>query len=126
MAVATNDNVIQFAAPTPAAWGTITHLGFHKSATGTTTFAGGSALDTSRATSIGADVEIPAGDLTITIPDGELTTYGVGQAFDGLLGTTGSIYISLHTASPGSNGANEVSGNAYARIAVAVSDITVS
>lgn len=30
-----------------------------------------------------------------------------------------TVYLSLHTAAPGLNGANEVSGNAYARIAVA-------
>lgn len=31
---------------------------------------------------------------------------------------SGTLYLSLHTASPGLNGANEVSGNAYARVAV--------
>lgn len=29
-----------------------------------------------------------------------------------------TVYISLHTADPGETGANEVSGNAYARVAV--------
>lgn len=35
------------------------------------------------------------------------------------LATTGWAYLSLHTASPSTNGANEVSGGSYARVAVA-------
>ena len=34
------------------------------------------------------------------------------------LATTGWAYISLHTADPGTTGASEVSGGAYARVAV--------
>ena len=125
MAVATNDNVIQFAAPTPAAWGTLSYLGFHDAATGTANFIGSSALDTSRATSIGADVEIPAGDFTVTQPNGEYTDYGAERALNGALGN-GSIWVSAHTGDPGTTGANEVSGNAYARVEVAVSDLTIT
>lgn len=124
-AVATNDSVIQFPAPTPADWSTITHLGVHRAQTGTANFLGGSALDTARATSIGADVEVPAGDMTLTFPNGEWSNYGVEQAMIGALGST-SVWVSLHTSDPGLTGAGEVVGNAYARVEVAVTAITVT
>lgn len=53
-----------------------------------------------------------------------LQNEGAEDMLQGLLGKT--TYLSLHTANPGSTGASELQGNAYARVAVAASDWTIT
>ena len=54
-----------------------------------------------------------------------LTQDGKKLIFDGgLIGAT--VYISLHSAAPTNAGKNELAGNAYARVAVASANWTVS
>jgi hypothetical protein len=54
-----------------------------------------------------------------------VSTYLAGKIIDLLFNdsdfdpSSGSIYVSLHSADPGATGASELSGNAYARVAVA-------
>ena len=129
MATATNNNEIQTVQPT-ALWGTVSHLSVHKAATGGTTYIGFTPLDTNRTPSIGQRIQFAAGAVDIVINDqgtgGEFGVYGAQQALGGIFGS-GTIYVGLHTAAPGTSGTTaEVAGGNYARIAVAAGDWTVS
>ena len=120
MATIDNDNTIQF--PTPsAAWSQPTHFGLFVSASGSgaANFLGGDQLSaTVSAPAIGADVQFAAGAFDITIPDatGDLTAAGAGKAADGVV--SGGVWVSLHSADPGSTGTNELTGGDYARVEV--------
>ena len=124
MATATNTAIIQYAQPI-GNWTTPTHYGFWTSATGGT-WLGGDALTSSVVQpTTGANVNFAATALTITVPDGEFAAAGSRRAVEqGILGI--SVYVSLHSADPGTTGASEITGNAYARVAVASSGWTFS
>ena len=129
MATATNDNQLQSAQPT-ASWGAVSHLSLHKSATGSTTYIGFTALDTSRTPAIGQRIQFAAGAIDIVINDqgtgGEFGSYGAEQALEGIF-DSGTIYVGLHTAAPGTNGTtSEVSGGGYSRISEGNANWTVS
>lgn len=126
MATATTSGVVQFPTPT-AVWGDPTYAGLHKTISGTSAadFLGSTALSADvSAPAIGADVEFAAGTVTITVPEGELTPEGAKIAIQAII--AGTRYISLHTADPGNNGSNELSGGAYARVAIASNGWTLS
>lgn len=57
---------ITFAAPSPSAWGTVTHFGLFTAASGSTEYWGGDQLDTPRATAVGVALSFAAGELTHT------------------------------------------------------------
>lgn len=116
MADRSNTATIQFPTPT-AAWADPTHFGIWTASSGGS-FLGGEALTTNvDAPSTGDDVEFGAGNLTVEIPDGDFTATGAGRGLDGFL--AGTLYISLHSGAPGNNGADELSGGGYARVAIA-------
>ena len=118
MAFARNTNVVQFPTPQSGGWSAPTHFGLWTEATAGT-FLGSSPVDGSpEAPAIGADVEFGATQLVIEIPNGELTNDGATRAVQGFV-NAGTIYVSLHSSAPGTTGANELSGNEYARVAVA-------
>ena len=64
--VVSNIIPITFAAPSPAAWGTVTHFGLHRAAT-TDVLDFWAALAVARATAIGQPLTFAAGDLTVTV-----------------------------------------------------------
>lgn len=125
MAIATNDNVVQYPEPSPNAWPEVDHVGLWTAATGGT-FLGGGDLTTAVTPGAGDDVRFAVGDLDIVLTTAGISTMGEIRALQGYVGSTGSVYVSLHSGDPGETGANEINGNAYARVAVAVSDLTIS
>ena len=48
---------------------------------------------------------------------------GAEKALNGLF--SGTVYVSHHSAAPGNTGANEISGNGYGRVALALADVTI-
>lgn len=113
MSVARNSAAITFGPPT-ANWLAPTHGGVWTAETGGMLI-GWSPLTTAVAVpQTGASVTIPIGSVSVTIPhSGEFTEDGADRAITGWL--TGSTYASLHSAAPTDTGANELSGNGYAR-----------
>ena len=123
MAEASNTAAIEFPPPT-SDWDDPTHVGLFATSDGTV-FLGSSALtDDVDAPTTGAAVSFAANALEIEVPDGELASQGSNRAVNGII--NGTVYVSLHSASPGSTGTNELSGNGYARVAIASSAWTVS
>ena len=123
MALAKNSIVVQFPVPT-GAWGNIQYGAFSRLVGGNRVWLGRSALTTERRPTSGSDAEFAAGAFKFNIPNGELTSAGARL---GLQGTMGSAFeVSLHIGNPGDNGANEVSGNNYAKVTVQTSSMTLS
>ena len=60
-----NNIAVTFAAPSPSAWGTVTHFGLYDASSGGNLI-GWAALTTPRATSVGVALSFAIGDLTIT------------------------------------------------------------
>ena len=119
MASLSNTSAVQYPTPT-GTWARPTHFGLWLHATSGTTanFAGGGALSSTVVQpTAGTDVDFPAGRLTVTVGEGDLSAAGALRALNGLLGT--QVWVSLHSRDPGSSGAGELSGNAYARVRVA-------
>ena len=118
MASITNKNVLQFPTPT-ANWLAPTHFGLWSSATSTDSGAYlGSTPVTGTVSAPETDsvVQFAIDALTVTIPNGEFTDVSVTRMFNGLVDIM--VYVSLHSANPGSSGANELTGNAYTRVSV--------
>ena len=121
--MAQDTNTAQVDFPTPTGnWATATHGSIWDD----TTFIGSSPLNANITAVSGSPVFIPAGELVIELPDGEIVGARADAGLTAIRGT-GPIRIGLHTGSPGANGtANELTGNAYARAEVAVSGLTRS
>ena len=111
MANGTNDNAIVWSG-LPAGTDP-THAGMWTALTGGT-FIGGRAITTN--VPGGTSFRLAAGALDINLTTGDLSEPGNRRAIAGVI--DGGIYVSLHTSSPGTNGANEVSGGSYARQSV--------
>ena len=118
MASITNKSVLQFPTPT-ANWSAPTHFGLWSSASSSssTAFLGSTPVTgTVSAPEADSVVQFAIDALTVTVPNGEFTDVGVNKMINGLVESM--VYVSLHSASPGSDGSNELSGSAYARVSV--------
>ena len=125
MATATNTAVVQFPTPT-GSWGTVTHYGIWSLATGGV-FLGGGQLSAQRTPGSGSDVEFAAEELDFVVGNGDFTNAAGQDAIRGALSGNGArtnFHISLHSGDPGDDGSNEISGNAYARVALALTGLT--
>lgn len=124
MADVTNKNVIQFPNPT-GSWGTMTKFILTTSQSGAiaaSNLIARRALTNARTIGENDDVEFAAGELDISIPAGQAEAYGAKWLADGRFADTGTtIYVGLNDASDA-----EPSGNAYARVAMASTDWTVT
>lgn len=125
---AKNNAVITF--PTPSGtWQDPTHFGLwnHVSNTASTNYLGSSALTGNpSAPESGAVVSFATNALVISISGGELADEGAKEAINGIVDS--SIYLSLHTADPGSTGANEFTSSSspsYGRAVITSSQWTV-
>ena len=123
MATARNTGVIQFPEPT-GTWTQPTHYGIWTGATGGDFIGGDQLTSTVPQPTTGSDVEFAASALGLTLTEDEETAAGGRRSLNGYL--VGTVYVSLHSAAPGTNGANEISGNAYARVGVALAGWTFS
>lgn len=116
-----NTGAITFATPS-ANWGTITHWGMFDAATGGNLLAHG-ALTTAKTVNNGDPAPSWAAgafDFNFT---GDISTYLANGILDWLFRavafpTISAVAVSLHTGAPGTTGATEVSGGAYARQAI--------
>lgn len=125
--VFSNRVALTFALPS-AAWDDPTHVGMWDSETGGKLLHHEALTNDVAAPRTGSAVTYAAGALTVTL-GGEITPDGVQAACQsGLLSST--VYASLHTADPtdvaATAAANELTGNAYARLAVASAQWTRS
>ena len=126
--IAANSAALNFPTPT-GNLGDPTHCGLSSginadAAGDASLFTGALAADVA-APLLGAQFGWPAGDFTISVEGGTLTDEGSDACLRaGLL--TATRYLSLHTADPGTTGANEVAGGTYAREAVALAEWTIA
>ena len=127
MATADNDNAITSVNST-AAWGTISHSSWNRSATGATTYGAATALTTNVTPAIGQAVRFAAGVLTMQVVNGELTPYGGRAAVIGIIGSGSgdTNYLGLHTGAPGTGLADEVTGGNYARLSETADNFTLA
>ena len=121
MSKISNTNPVVFAATS----GDAHSFGLWTQASGGT-FLRGVAL-TSDPAALGANerYRFNAGALEVTVTDNDalsrrMVRAAVGSSGDGANGalTNGTVYVSLHSAAPGTTGANELSGSGYARVQV--------
>lgn len=117
MATATNNAVIQFPTPT-GAWQIPTMWTLNTASSGGTELIRRPLLNTVVAPALNSDVEFSTGELDLEIPAGQFTAAGGLRAMTNFL--TGTLYVGLRT-----NNA-ELSGNAYARVAIAQSGWTIT
>ena len=114
MAIASNTAVINWPTPT-AEWGVPRRLGVFTASTGGT-YLGGSQTGVGAAPEQNATVSAAIGAVQIEIPAGMLSDAGAREAVNGIVDMT--LHVSLHTDAAGTTSSNELSGDAYARIAV--------
>ena len=118
MAQAENTAVIQF--PTPSGtWQDPTQVALFTASTGGTAIYTDSLDSNVDAPVTGADVEFAAGTLVVEIPNGNASNAGAQRAVNGFI--DGTLYVGLLQASN-----TELSGNSYARVAIADSAWTVT
>ena len=127
MATADNDNAIT-SVNSVAAWGTVSHSSWNRSATGATTYSAATALSANVTPAIGQAVRFAAGVLTLQVVNGELVAYGGRAAVMGIIGTGSgdTDYFGLHTGAPGTGLADEVSGGNYARLSDTADNFTLA
>lgn len=120
--VKTNGTVFTF--PTALTnWGTITHFAIFDAPTGSNNMLYWGALSTGRVINAGDTPRFAVGDLEVTLTSG--SNYFDATLGDYILGggtftPPSTVHIGLHTADPTEAGtAGEISGNGYARVAVA-------
>ena len=115
MATATYNEMVQTAQAT-AAGQAITHVVIRTTLTGT-----GRLLDsvplTAAALTLGQRYEWAADEIVLTLPAGDWLADGALFVLERLLSSTDGVdvYLSQHTANPGTNGANEATYGGYAR-----------
>ena len=73
----------------------------------------------------GANVRFPAEMLVLTLPAGQWTAAGALDILEYYLDNN-ATEVSLHDDDPGDNGANELTGNNYARVTVPAGGWTVT
>ncbi len=116
MASYSNTSAVTFPVPSDD-WADPTFVGIWTAATGGT-FLGRVGLSNDvDAPTDGATVSFAATMLVVEISNDDFTVAGAQQALNGYI--SGTRYISLHSADPGTDGSNELSGNDYARVAIA-------
>lgn len=117
MATAENTGVIQFPTPT-AAWAQPTRWGLYTAATGGTQLIVRPLSAAVAAPALGSDVEFAAGALDLEIPNGQFLAAGALRALTNFL--SGTLHVGLLTAT------TELSGNGYARVAIAQAGWTIA
>lgn len=114
MAVASNTDTVAFGLATTGAWPDPTHVsvwidGVHMGSTPLTSPITGIAANES--------IQIAAGALSMTLPNGEATNAFSERC---LRGGVGAAEVRLHSGPPGADGtANQISGDGYEHAAVA-------
>ena len=110
-----NTAAVTFPTPT-SAWAQPTHFGYRTAANGGT-WIGGDALSAAvAAPQAGATVQFPANALVVELPPGEWEAGGVAKGLVGFI--SGTLYVTLHSGNPGADGANELAGGGYQRVAI--------
>ena len=123
MAQASNSNLVQFPAATIAGVD-VTHIGL-RTAQNAGDFLGGKAVSGNpSAIAIGQRFQIAAGEIDVVVANGDFQAVMAEKFVRG--GILGGLWVSLHTANPGNNGANEVNESWYNRVQVAQADWTVT
>lgn len=121
--VAFNTAALRFSMPV-GEWVRPTHFGIWATSGSGSFIAGDSLSALVSAPQVGETVEFPPQTLTVVLPAGEWSAAGVSRGLGGFVG--GTVYISLHSSSPGSTGDNELSGNGYSRAAISAGNWTIS
>ena len=120
MAQAVNTAAVLFAAGN--AGDDTTHVGLWTALTGGT-FLGAQAITADTAAlQAGERFRLPASAVVITFPEGDFRPAMAVRGVNGII--AGTLYLSLHSADPGTTGANQIAGTA--RQAIALADWTVS
>jgi len=113
-----NSPAISFGPATPAGWSEVGWWGVWDQVAVGGNFIWGAAMTNARTAGIGDTIDAAVAALTAAIT-GDWGTYARNALINALLRATSlavaSTKISLHSGDPGLDGANELTGNAYAR-----------
>ena len=124
MATSENTAVVTFGTPT-ATWTQPTHYSIWADEATDILLLTGTLSGNPDQPTIGRETRYNAGAFDLTFPRGDFEAAGMLHIVDYYLDNK-AIMFRLHSASPGSNGANELTGNGYARATIAAGGWTTA